>query len=113
MKRGEIWQVNLDPTLGAEIQKSRPAVIVNDDSVGILPLRVIVPVTDWKPQYGTASWMVKIEPDAANNLSKPSAADCFQVRSVSKLRLLYKIGDASAIKMTEIETALKSVLKIL
>lgn len=112
MKRGEIWQVNLDPTIGAEIQKSRPAVIVNDDSIGILPLKVIVPVTDWKPQYGAASWMVKLEPDAVNNLSKPSAADCFQVRSVSKLRLLRKIGDVSSTKMTEIETALKSVLKI-
>ena len=49
MKRGEIWQVNLDPTIGAEIQKSRPAVIVSDDSIGILPLKVIVPVTGWKP----------------------------------------------------------------
>ena len=78
--------MNLDPTIGAEIQKSRPVVIVNDDSVGILPLKVIVPVTDWKPQYGAAPWMVKPDPDSTNNLSKPSAADCFQVRSVSQLR---------------------------
>jgi mRNA interferase MazF len=112
MKRGEIWQVNLDPTIGAEIQKSRPAVIVNDDSIGILPLRVVVPVTDWIPQYGAASWMVKLDPDAPNNLSKPSAADCFQVRSVSQVRFLRKIGEVSPAKMTEIEAALKSVLKI-
>lgn len=112
MKRGEIWQVNLDPTIGAEIQKSRPAVIFNDDSIGILPLKVIVPVTDWKPQYGAASWMVKLEPDAANNLSKPSSVDCFQVRSISKVRFLYKLGSVSSSKMIEIETALKSVLKI-
>lgn len=112
MKRGEIWQVNLDPTIGAEIQKSRPAVIVNDDSIGILPLKVIIPITDWKPQYGAAAWMVKLEPDIVNNLSKSSAADCFQVRSVSKLRLLRKIGDVSSVKLTEIEIALKSVLKI-
>lgn len=112
MKRGEIWQVNLDPTIGAEIQKSRPAIIVNDDSVGILPLRVIIPVTDWKPQYGAASWMVKIDPDATNGLSKPSAADCFQLRSVSQLRFIHKVGAVSDAKLTEIETALKSVLKI-
>jgi len=112
MKRGEIWQVNLDPTIGAEIQKSRPAIIINDDSVGILPLRVIVPITDWKPQYGAASWMVKIDPDATNGLSKPSSADCFQLRSVSQLRLMYKIGAVSFAKLTEIETALKAVLKI-
>ena len=39
MKRGEVWQINLDPTVGSEIRKTRPAVIVNDDAVGVLPLR--------------------------------------------------------------------------
>ncbi len=43
MKRGEIWLINLDPTIGAEIRKTRPAVIVNRDGLGVLPLRVIVP----------------------------------------------------------------------
>jgi mRNA interferase MazF len=43
--------INLDPTIGAEIKKIRPAVIVNDDSLGKLPLRVIVPITDWKNRY--------------------------------------------------------------
>ena len=37
MRRGEVWLINLDPTIGAEIKKTRPAVIVNDDAVGILP----------------------------------------------------------------------------
>ena len=44
MRRGEVWLINLEPTVGSEIQKTRPAVIVNDDAIGILPLRVIVPV---------------------------------------------------------------------
>ena len=48
MKRGEVWLINLDPTIGAEIRKTRPAIIVNDDQFGILPLKVIVPLTDWK-----------------------------------------------------------------
>ena len=48
MRRGKIWLINLDPTVGAEIRRTRPAVVVNDDAVGILPLRVIVPVTEWK-----------------------------------------------------------------
>lgn len=41
MKQGEIWLINLDPTLGAEIKKTRPAVIVNDDTLGRLPLKII------------------------------------------------------------------------
>jgi mRNA interferase MazF len=46
MRRGEVWLINLDPTVGAEIRKTRPAVIVNDDAIGALPLRVIVPLTE-------------------------------------------------------------------
>ena len=37
MKRGEVWLVNLDPTIGAEIKKTRPAVIISSDLVGVLP----------------------------------------------------------------------------
>jgi len=48
MRRGKIWLINLDPTIGAEIKKTRPAVIVNDDAIGSLPLKVIVPITEWK-----------------------------------------------------------------
>ena len=46
MNRGEIWLINLDPTIGAEIKKTRPVVIVSSNAVGILPLRVVVPLTD-------------------------------------------------------------------
>ena len=60
MHKGEIWLINLDPTIGAEIRKSRSAVIVSVDEIGILPLRVIVPITDWKDQYSQAAWMVPI-----------------------------------------------------
>lgn len=61
---------NLDPTIGAEITKTRPAIIVNDNALGKLPLKVIVPITDWKDRYEIASWMVKIEPDNMNGLTK-------------------------------------------
>lgn len=44
MKQSEIWLINLDPTIGAEIQKTRSAIIVNDDALGKLPLKIIVPI---------------------------------------------------------------------
>mgnify|MGYP003399278458 FL=1 len=112
MKRGEIWLINLDPTVGAEIRKSRPAVIVNDDALGKLPLKIIVPLTDWKDHYSIAPWMIKIEPDSINNLSKTSADDCFQVRSVSVERITKMIGNISEIQMKKINSGLASVLKI-
>lgn len=70
MKQGEIWLVSLDPTVGAEIKKVRPAVIVNDNTLGKLPLKIIVPITDWKDRYSIAPWMVKIVPDKQKGSQK-------------------------------------------
>ena len=112
MRRSEVWLINLDPTVGAEIRKTRPAVIVNDDAVGILPLRVIVPVTEWKERYAVAPWMVRLEPDAENGLDKPSTADAFQVRSVAQERFVRRLGKLSDAAMHEITNALTVVLSI-
>lgn len=112
MKQGEIWLINLDPTIGAEIRKIRPAIIVNDDSLGKLPLKIIVPITDWKDRYEIASWMIKLEPNSKNGLTKDSSADCFQVRSVSQERFVKKLGNISLIIMDEIKTGLSKVLSI-
>jgi mRNA interferase MazF len=38
VRRSEIWTVNLDPTLGAEIRKTRPVVVINTDAIGVLPI---------------------------------------------------------------------------
>jgi len=112
MRRGEIWLINLSPTLGAELQKTRPAVIVNDDGVGILPLKVIVPITDWKERYAQAPWMVRVEATPENGLSKSSTADAFQVRSVSEQRFVSRLGHLSLDNLEAIEKALKIVLRL-
>jgi len=111
MKRGEIWLVNLDPTIGSEIKKTRPAVIISSDLVGILPLKIIVPFTDWKDRYETASWMVRIDPDGNNGLSKPSTSDGLQVRSVSQQRLIKRLGLLTPIQVAQIVQAVVNVLQ--
>lgn len=112
MKQSEIWLVSLDPTLGAEIRKTRPAIIVNDNTLGRLPLKIIVPLTDWKERYAIAPWMVKLVPDKQNKLSKESAADCFQIRSVAEERCVKKIGQVDTATMDELRSALALVLTI-
>lgn len=92
MKQGEIWQVNLDPTIGSEMKKSRPCVILNNDLVGKLALKIIAPLTDFKEHYALVPWMVTVEPDAQNSLSKKSSIDLFQVRSLSQKRLVHRVG---------------------
>ncbi len=112
MNRGEIWLINLDPTVGSEIKKTRPAIIVNDDDIGILPLKVIVPVTDWKDRYSVAPWMVKIEADLDNGITKDSAVDTFQVRSVDEKRFIKKLGRLPDDVIRQITQALALVLSI-
>jgi mRNA interferase MazF len=112
MKQNEIWLIDLDPTKGAEIQKKRPAIIVNDDALGKLPLKIVIPITDWKDRYSIAPWMVRIIPNTSNGLNKDSAADCFQVRSISKERLLVKLGTIDSNIHDEIKEALKKVLSM-
>lgn len=112
MLRGEVRLTRLEPTVGAEIGKTRPAVIVNRDSIGILQLNIIVPITRWQERYAAREWMVRLEPSAENGLSKLSAADTFQVSSVSQERLIRKLGTFSDIAMQEITEALAIVLNI-
>ena len=112
MFRGEIWLTNLEPTIGAEIRKKRPAVIVNHDEAGILPLKIIVPVTDWQERYEKIAWMIRIEPDETNKLDKISAIDAFQIRCVSEQRFLKRIGQISSEISDELTAALAKVLQI-
>ncbi len=111
MDRGEVWLINLDPTVGAEIRKSRPVVVVSSNAVGILPLRVVVPLTDWKDRYEQATWMVKISPNAGNRLAKDSAADTFQIRSVSTNRFIQKMGEISPEMLDQIVRAIGLVVE--
>ena len=111
MYRGEVWLINLDPTMGAEIRKTRPAVIVSSDAVGVLPLRVVVPLTDWKSRYQPAAWMIKISPNEKNGLAKDSAADTFQIRSLSTSRFVRKIGEIKANEMDKIVNAIRLVVE--
>ncbi len=111
MQRGEIWLVNLDPTIGSEIKKTRPAVIVSSDLVGVLPIKVIVPFTEWKDRYAKAPWMVRIDPDTQNGLSKSSAADGLQIRSVSQQRLVQRLGVLPAFQVAQIVQAVMTVLQ--
>ena len=112
MRRSEVWLINLDPTIGAEIKKTRPVVIVSSDEVGILPLKVITPITDWKPNYAQVPWMVQVQPDPQNGLTKPSAVDTFQIRSVSEARFIRRLGALDGSMMQSIALALAEVLEI-
>jgi mRNA interferase MazF len=109
MRQGEIWVVNLDPTIGAEIKKTRPCVIVNDNTVGVLPLKIVAPITEYKDKFKDVPWMVTIIAGDDNGLDKKSVIDLFQVRSVAEERLVQRIGTIGGDPLQSVKAALKVV----
>jgi mRNA interferase MazF len=95
INRGDIWKVNLDPTIGSEIKKSRPVVVINSDAVGVLPIKLVAPLTKWKDYLVQNIWHVKVIPDSSNGLTKTSAVDTLQLRGVDTQRFVEKIGSVS------------------
>jgi mRNA interferase MazF len=110
-KRGEIWLVNFDPTVGAEIKKQRPALVISSDAVGKLPLKLVAPITEWKESFRRNIWHVEIKPDASNGLDKPSAIDALQIRSVDLSRFIEKKGQVSATILEEVVNAVAAVIE--
>jgi mRNA interferase MazF len=104
-RRGEVWLVRFDPSIGAEIRKLRPAVVLNLDGLGRLPLRIVAPITDWKPAYAYRPWFVFLLATAENGLAKDSDADALQVKSVSEARFVRKLGDVTEAEVEEIASA--------
>lgn len=92
IRRGDVWLVDFDPTKGAEMMKTRPAVVVSSDAIGILPIKMIAPVTDWKDRYSWNLWHIRIDPDKQNGLSKTSTIDALQVRGVATETFIRKLG---------------------
>ncbi len=111
-KRGEIWQVDFDPTRGREIQKQRPAIVISSDALGRLPLKLVVPITGWKQAFTSNLWHIHILPNKENGLSKESGVDVLQMRSVDTSRFMIRLGFVRDVQLEEILQALAAVVEL-
>ena len=112
MNTKDIYLVNLNPTKGAETKKARPCIIVSNNDVGILPLKIIIPLIGHKEIHNNKSWLVPIKPSSQNGLSKTSTADTLNIRSVSNERMIKKIGIIDDVTYARLIKAMKIVLDI-
>ena len=110
-RRGEVWDLNFDPTIGSEIQKSRPAVIISSDGVGHLPIKLVAPITGWQDRFSRNIWHIRIEPNNVNGLTKISVVDTLQTRGVDVIRFLRKRGKLNATLMQEITAAIAAIIE--
>src|SRR5262245_26860888 len=96
ISRGDIWLISFDPTVGDEIQKTRPAVVMSIRSAYQHRLQIVVPITSWQARFARDFWMIYLATTPANRLNNESAANAFQVKSVSEDRFLSKMRVATA-----------------
>jgi mRNA interferase MazF len=101
-KRSEIWLVDLNPTRGREIQKTRPAIVMSTDLFQSIALRIIIPVTTWQEKFCDRPFMVRIPATALNGLDRDSAGNVLQVRSLSTQRFVRCLGQVSIEQMNEL-----------
>jgi mRNA interferase MazF len=107
LRRGEIYLCSFDPTVGHEIKKTRPALVIQND-VGNLysPLTIVVAITSAvSPVLYPVE--VVIEPTAANGLEARSSIRLDQIRTVDRQRLVRRLGMADSATMAKVDEALK------
>ena len=109
MKQGEIWLVNMNATI-AESDHKVPVVIINDNALRKLPLKIIAPLMDWKEHFSLAPWMISVNPSNQNGLTKRAAIDCFQIRSVSETLLTKRIGTIAFSDFLQIQEGILKVI---
>jgi mRNA interferase MazF len=110
-ERGEIWLVRFDRSVGDEIRKERPAVVLSSTRLIRLKLRIVVPLTGWSPAFDQFPWHYKVEANKQTGLSKTSSADALQIKSVSVMRFVRKLGSISESDLKEITQALVMLIE--
>lgn len=89
IKRGDVWWISFDPTVGSEIRKTRPAIVVSNDAANRFSTMItVVPLTSQIQKLYPGEALVEVD-------GKPGKAMCDQIRAVDRTRLVRKLGALS------------------
>lgn len=113
LRRGEIYRVSLDPTVGHESKKTRPPLVIqNDIGNRYSPLTIVAAITS---QVSPVAYPVEvvIEPTSSNGLGVRSAIRLDQIRTVDRQRLIQRLGQVDRGSMTKVDEAIRISLGLI
>ena len=105
-KRGEVWWVRLDPTLGSEIAKTRPCLILSGNVLNELRRTVVVIPLSTSPQP-SPPLLVRVRCDGRDVMAVTD-----QIRAIAKLRLDRRLGELSSGDLAAVEQGVREVLEL-
>ena len=109
MKQGEIWYADLNPAMGSEQKGFRPVVIISGNVLNTyLQIVIACPLTTSVKNY---KGNIVLSPDRRNGLSATSEVMTFHIRSISKVRLVKKIGSITPAQLGMIKDGLEDILR--
>jgi mRNA interferase MazF len=107
VRRGQVYLCSFDPTVGHEIRKTRPALVIqNDIGNRYSPVTIVAAITSAVSPVPFPVEVV-VDPTAENGLDVRSSIRLDQIRSVDRLRLIRSLGALDAVDMDKVDQALK------
>jgi len=109
-RRGDVVVANLDPTIGVEIKKTRPVIVLSNNSINQLSqLVVVVPLTKNTAHLSPSHAVI---PKGIARLTFTSKAVTEQIKAVDKRRLVKRLGSLTQDTLAQVERALKNTLAL-
>jgi len=106
-RRGDVYLVSFDPTVGHEIKKTRPAVVIQNDIGNRNSAVTIVAALTSKVSLIPFPVEVLVTPTKGNGLATPSSIQLNQIRSVDRQRLFKRLGTLDTATMSRVDQAIK------
>ena len=109
---GSIWLVSFDPSVGAEIRKTRPAVIVSGTAFNRRRKLTVLPITSSSPNERLLPVVVAVSPNAGNGLTTDSYIVCVDPMTFDKQRLVKRLGLLDLERIEQVQSVLRSYLDL-
>ena len=109
---GSIWLVCFDPSVGTEIRKTRPAVVISGTAFNQRRKVTVLPITSGRPDGRLLPVVVAVDSDSENGLNMDSFIVCIDPMTFDKQRLVKQLGMLNGEKLQQVRSILRSYLEL-